>query len=167
MNCENIAGELIAYLDGRASEKERGTVEAHLKSCPACRERAEEFRRLWNVLEEAPAIEPSPGFDARLSQRMAAAPRVRRWGWLVPAPRLSFALALLLAASVWISLRPPAGVNSQGAPANSEEEFQMIKDLGVLENYDVLKNFDALSELPAARPSQTPPAAPQTGGGPS
>jgi hypothetical protein len=31
----------------------------------------------------------------------------------------------------------------------------MIKDLGVLENYDVLSNFDALSDLPAsAQPAQ-------------
>jgi hypothetical protein len=29
-----------------------------------------------------------------------------------------------------------------------QQDFEAIKDLGVLENYDVLSKFDALSEVP-------------------
>jgi predicted anti-sigma-YlaC factor YlaD len=149
MSCEKISNALIAYLDGRASANERGEVEAHLKVCAACRERAEEFRRLWNVMDEAGAIEPSLGFDARLRQRLAAEPQPKAWGWLIPAPRLSLAIALLALLTVWISARPQA--NYPGGTAGSEEQFRMINDLGVLENYEVLKNFDPLSDLPAAQ----------------
>lgn len=147
MSCEKISSGLIAYLDGRAGAEERHEVEVHLKSCAACRERAEEFRRLWQVMGEVPAIEPSLGFDARLRQRLAAEPRRRAWNWLVPAPRFSFAVALLAILIAWIGARQPVVEPAVG----SESQFRMIKDLGVLENYDVLKNFEPLSDLPAAQ----------------
>jgi len=170
MNCEKISNALIAYLDGRASSDERFVVEAHLKLCAACQERAEEFRRLWNVMAEVPGVEPSPAFDARLRQRIADAPKPKFWGWTAPAPRFALAVALLVALSVWVGGRQPRSVNPQNTAANSEEQFRMIKDLGVLENYDVLSNFDALSDLPASEPAQDqqqkPPSdAPGSGSG--
>ncbi|MGA7029061.1 MAG: hypothetical protein WBY24_10455, partial [Candidatus Acidiferrales bacterium] len=69
----------------------------------------------------------------------------------VPQPRLAFSMALLLALSVWMA-KLPRDVN----PATSEQQdFEAIKDLGVLENYDVLSKFDALSEVPVdATPEQ-------------
>jgi predicted anti-sigma-YlaC factor YlaD len=149
MSCETISSALIAYLDGRASAKEHGDVEAHLKLCAECRERTEEFRRLWNVMEEVPAIEPSLGFDTRMCQRLAAEPKRTAWSWLIPSPRLSLAVAMLALLTVWIGARPQA--NYPGGTPGSEEQFRMINDLGVLENYDVLKNFDPLSDLPAAQ----------------
>jgi anti-sigma factor RsiW len=149
MNCEHISTQLVAYMDGRATEPERREVEAHLESCAACRTRVEEFRRLWTVLDEAPVVEPSLGFDARMRQRVAAEPRPRLWSWLVPSPRLAFAVALLAVMSVWFSSPPPA---VEPSVVQSEQEFKMIKDLGVLENYDVLNDFDALSELPPVQP---------------
>ncbi|MHB8640616.1 MAG: anti-sigma factor family protein [Candidatus Acidiferrales bacterium] len=167
MSCEKISNALIAYLDGRASSDERGMVEAHLKLCTACQERAGEFRRLWQVMAEVPAVEPSLGFDARLRQRIAASPRPKFWAWMLPAPRFAFSVALLVALSVWVGGRQPRSVNPQTATAtaNSEEQFRMIKDLGVLENYDVLSNFDALSDLPAStQPQSSNAPAPGSGG---
>ncbi|MHB8754881.1 MAG: anti-sigma factor family protein [Candidatus Acidiferrales bacterium] len=155
MSCEKISNALIAYLDGRASSEDRSVVEAHLKLCTACQERAEEFRRLWQVMAEVPGVEPSLGFDARLRQRIAAAPRPKFWAWMLPAPRFAFSVALLVALSVWVGGRQPRSVSPQIATANSEEQFRMIKDLGVLENYDVLSNFDALSDLPASTQPQS------------
>lgn len=155
MSCEKISNALIAYLDGRAGVQDRVVVEAHLKLCAACRERAEEIRRLWQVMAEVPTVEPSLTFDARLRQRIAEAPKPKFWGWMIPAPRFALTIALLVALSVWVGGRKPSSVNPQSSAANSEEQFRMIKDLGVLENYDVLSNFDALSDLPAStQPAQ-------------
>jgi anti-sigma factor RsiW len=153
MNCKQIASAFVSYLDGRAAPDERRKVEAHLETCAACRTRAEEFGKLWNVLDEDAAIQPSPSFDARLRQRIAAEPVPNRWAWLMPRP--AFAMALLLAVSIWIGRLP-----SEGPVAKSDEDFHMIKDLRVLENYDVLSNFDVLSELPPVQPSSPaqPPA---------
>jgi len=165
MKCEDVSKELIAYLDRRASSAERSQVEEHLSGCVVCRTRAEEFRRLWSAMDEVPAIEPSFGFDARLRARVAEEPRPRWFGWLVPQPRLAFSLAMLLVVGVWMAKLPPA-VDSATAKT---QDFEAIKDLGVLENYDVLTKFDALSELPTSAPdSNAPPQDPMNaddGGG--
>lgn len=162
MNCEKVSSLLVSYLDGRASAEERSSVEAHLQTCGACRERAEEFRRLWSAMAEVPGVEPSFAFDARLRQRIAADARPRLWAWLMPSPRLAGAVAALVALSVFVSLRPNKPMMVGNSPANSEEQFRMIKDLGVLENYDVLNNFDVLSDLPAAQPLANQPEQPKT-----
>lgn len=148
MKCEEVSKELIGYLDRRANSAERKQVEEHLIDCGACRTRAEGFRNVWTALEEVPAIEPSFGFDARVRQRVAAEPRPQWFRWLVPQPRLAFSMALLFALSVWIAKLPTHNTNSTSATAvNESEQFQAIKDLNVLDNYEVLTKFDALSEL--------------------
>ncbi len=172
MSCEKVSNSLISYLDGRASAGERSSVEEHLKSCAACRERAEEFRRLWDVMAEVPAVEPSFAFDARLRQRIAAAGRPRPWTWLVPSPRLAAAVVALVGLSIFVSLHPNKPLVVGNSAPNSEEQFRMIKDLGVLENYDVLSNFDALSDLPGVQatpeqPEQRKPDDPGSGSGES
>jgi anti-sigma factor RsiW len=155
MNCERISNALIPYMDGRADATERREVEAHLAGCDACRVRVEEYRKLWNVLDEVPATEPSFGFDARLHTRIAEEPRHKWFGWLVPSLRLAFATALLVALSVWMANWPA----ERQEMMTSEKQFQMIRDLRVLENYDVLSNFEALSELPVT--DQAPQPDPQ------
>lgn len=150
MNCERFETRLIAYMDGRATEVERSEVELHLVACAECRARVEEFHRLWSVLDEAPAQEVSPAFDARLRSRIAAEPRPSLLTWLLPQPRLALAMSLLFALGVWISMLPPAQPDVV-AHAASEEDFKMIKDLPVLEDLDVVANFEALSEVPPAQ----------------
>lgn len=164
MKCEDVSKELIAYLDRRANSAERRDVEEHIVKCEACRTRAEEFRKLWTVLDEVPVTEPSFGFDARLRQRIAAEPKPRWFAWMVPQPRLAFAMALLLVLCVWIA-RP-----RDKAPANlsADEQFQMIEHLGVLENYDLLSKSDVLAEVPAAptpQPDQSDDQTPPGDGG--
>jgi anti-sigma factor RsiW len=145
MKCEEVSKNLIAYLDRRTNSADRGEIEAHLSSCPACWARAEEFRRLWAVMDEVPGIEPSFAFDAKVRQRIAAEPRPRWFRWLVPQPRIAFSMALLAALSIWTAKMPSSDLTSAG----KAQDFEAIKDLGVLENYDVLTKFDALDELPA------------------
>jgi anti-sigma factor RsiW len=155
--CTGMENKLVAYLDGRAKPSERRAVEAHLTDCAECRVRAEEFRLLWNALEDLPVLSPSSAFDASLRARIAAEP-VRRgfWDWL-PSPRLAFAVTALVVMSVWLSSMPriasdrtkvEAKVEAKVTQVATEADFRMIRDLPVLENYDVLSKFDALSELP-------------------
>ena len=164
MKCEEVSKGLIAYLDRRADSAERAEMEEHLAACADCRTRAEEFRQLWNVMDELPAIEPSFGFDARVRQRVAAEPRRRWFESLVPQPRLALSTALLVVLMVWVAKLPtrntvnPGMGGTIGANASAEQDFNAIKDLGVLENYDVVTKMDALSELAptAAKQSSQP-----------
>jgi len=152
MNCERMETRLVAFLDGRLEAAERVEVDAHLAGCAACRARAEEFRALWGVLDAAPAFEPSAAFDARLRQRIAGEPRAWWLGWLVPSPRMAVAAALLVILSISIvSLAPPPETaTAQVAQNSSEEEFKLINNLPLLEDYDVLTNFEVLTELSKA-----------------
>ena len=108
MNCTKIDAKWIVYFDGKANPSERREVEAHLASCSSCRQRAEEYRAMWDLLDEMPQILPSPSFDAAVRARAAAEPRRGLWAWLVPSPRLAFAVSMLLVLSVWIASRPVA-----------------------------------------------------------
>ena len=158
-NCEKISKGLIAYLEQRANPAERRDVEEHLAGCAACQTRAEEFRALWRVMEEVPAIEPSFGFDARVRQRVAAEPHRNWFGWFAPQARFVLSAAVLVALTVWVTKLPqnnnhPVTPTSVAENPSSDQDFDAIKDLGVLENYDVLTKFDALSE------SSTTPAPP-------
>jgi anti-sigma factor RsiW len=162
MKCEDVSKELIAYLDRRESPAERSKVEEHLGGCAACRTRVDEFRKIWTVLDEVPAIEPSFGFDARVRQRVAAEPRRRWFSGFVPAPRVVFAAALLIAVGIWVAKVP---LRNPGAPptvaAIQQQDFNAIKNLGVLENYDVVTKMDALSELAPATTPQPDKAQPE------
>jgi anti-sigma factor RsiW len=151
--CTGMEDKLVEYLDGRAKPAERRAVEEHLVACADCRVRAEEFRALWSALDDLPEISPSPAFDASMRARIAAEPARRGfWNWL-PSPRLAFAVAALVAMSVWLSSMPRvstdhAKIETKATQVTEEADFRMIRDLPVLENYDVLSKFDALSELP-------------------
>ena len=154
--CAGMENKLVEYLDGRAKPAERREVEQHLTACAQCRTRAEEFRLLWDVLDDLPVLSPSSAFDASLRARIAAEP-VRRgfWAWL-PSPRLAFAVTALVAMSVWLSSMPRV-VTVPPAPTQETEaaDFGMIRDLPVLENFDVVSKFDVLSELPNAQAAVT------------
>lgn len=160
--CAAIESKLIVYLDGRAAPAERHAVEEHLSGCASCRARAEEFRALWGVLDDLPAISPSPAFDVSLRKRIAAEPAPRSfWNWL-PSPRLAFAVTALVVMSVWLSSGPRVitspSVVSQAiheSKITAQSDFGMIRDLPVLENYDVISKFDALSELPVSPAAST------------
>ncbi|HWG59962.1 MAG TPA: zf-HC2 domain-containing protein [Candidatus Acidoferrales bacterium] len=162
MKCEDVSKDLIAYLDRRSNSADRVEIEHHLLTCAGCRARAAEFRALWGMLDAMPAVEPSLGFDARVRQRVAAAGG-RGWrGWVLLQPRLAFALAILLGASVWMA-KPPSA--QPGDMASGARSFEAIRDLNVLENYDVLTKFDALSELvPAGLPQASAQPADDSGG---
>ena len=152
MKCEDVSNELIGYLERRANSAERREVEEHLAGCAACRARAEEFRAISNLMGEMPAIEPSLGFDARIRERVAAEPQRRWFTWMVPQPRLALAAVLLIALTVWVEKLPPSNPVTLAPTTNaatSDQDFDAIKDLGVLENYDVLTKFDALSQTPS------------------
>jgi anti-sigma factor RsiW len=147
--CEDVGSKLIAYLDQRANPVERREVEEHLAGCAACRTRAEEFLSVSNMLGEMPAIEPSVGFNARVRQRVAAEPRPNWFAWFEPQARFALSAALLVALAVWVGRLPtsrPAAPSTAATAASSDRDFEAVKDLGVLENYDVLTKFDALSE---------------------
>jgi anti-sigma factor RsiW len=159
MKCQDVSDVLIAYLDGRIDSGDRREVAEHLAGCAACRTRADEFRHVSAMLGEMPAIEPSFGFDARARQRIAAEREARRGFFgLIPQPRVALSVAMLAALTVFIIKLP---LSNPGAPPSiatiQQQDFNAIKNLGVLENYDVVTKLGALSELVPVQPSGSQP----------
>jgi hypothetical protein len=151
MNCNDCGKGLVAYLDRRANSAERQAIEQHLSGCADCRARAEEFRTLFSVMDEMPVIEPSFGFDGRVRQRIAAEPKRRWFEWMVPQPRLALSGAFLAVLAVWMVKTAPMNPNVAPAVASvQQEDFNAIKNLDVLENYDLVTGIDALSQLAPA-----------------
>lgn len=131
-----MENKILGYVDGRLKESERLEVEKHLAACAACRLRVNEFRAVSGLLDELPMIEPTAAFDLRVHARVAAEPvKQGWWAWLMPAPRVAVAAAMLVAAMVWVGTR-------HNQPQIAQD------DIPVLENYDVLSNFEPLTELP-------------------
>ena len=140
-----MESRILGYIDSRLTESERLEVEKHLAVCPACRMRMNEFRAVSELLDELPAIEPSPAFDLRVRALVAAEPKKESWwAWLKLSPRVAFAATLLLLGAIWI------GYERQPQPPIPPEEAdaQMMQDLPVLEDHDVLSNFEPLKDLP-------------------
>jgi predicted anti-sigma-YlaC factor YlaD len=158
MNCSDVSRSLVAYLDRRANSADRSEIEGHLTECADCRLRAEQFRALWGVLDEMPVIEPTFAFDTRVRQRVAAEPQRSWFAWLVPQPRLALSAALLALMVVWVVKTGPVNHGSAATvavaqPGGQQEDFEAIKNLNVLENFDVVTSMDALSQLAPANAS--------------
>jgi hypothetical protein len=60
MKCREFDAHLTEYLDDCLSADERRSMDQHLLSCEACMEAHEEAAFAWNLLREAPLVEPPP-----------------------------------------------------------------------------------------------------------
>ena len=92
---------LSEYADGELPERDRRDVEAHLRSCPACREALDELRavvaRARSLADAPPADDLWPGVAARLGGSAEGPARVFQ---LRTARRFSFTLPQLVAAAL-------------------------------------------------------------------
>jgi anti-sigma factor RsiW len=147
MSCTRMESRILAYVDGRLKESERGDVEKHLAACTACRVRANEFRSVNDLLGELPMIVPSPAFDVRVRARVAAEPvKQNWWAWMWPSPRIAFAASMLLLAMLWVGYRSQPVVP---VIPPEEADASLMQDISVMEDHDTLANFEPLKALPA------------------
>lgn len=142
MSCERMETRILAYVDGRLKESERGEMEKHLDGCAACRLRVNEFRAVTGLLDELPVIEPSGAFNARVHALVAAEPQKRSgWlAWFAPSPRIAFVASMLLLATVWMGSIKPV------TPQIPEQDLPVVENA----DYDVISSFAPLSDLSQA-----------------
>ena len=78
MGCDELADVAAELALGVLTGRERAEALAHLEQCPACRENVRQLTNTGEeLLELLPAIEPPPGFETRVMDRL---------GLTVPAP---------------------------------------------------------------------------------
>ncbi len=98
--CQSIRKKLSAYQDGEVTTAEKDAIEAHLRTCEACRKQHEALLQTYRMLMSLPEIEPAPGLSRRIVDSATRAQEpfwVRALGealrWL-PAPAAMVALAV-------------------------------------------------------------------------
>ncbi len=124
--------ELLAgYLAKRLDPAQTAEMDRHFAECSDCRG----FLGVWERLDDFAAPEVTPGFDARLYERIAAEearrPWWRRlmWGPVVP---LAAAAALMAIALFVQTPRHPDAAK----PVNIEQVAQAVDDLDLLVSLD-------------------------------
>lgn len=100
--CDEISGELVAFLDGELADAERRPVAAHLSTCLGCRREIERLTSVRGWVSDLPSVEPSAGFAAEFWRRVEADPSIvakppgasRAWWWAAPALAAAAVVAL-------------------------------------------------------------------------
>lgn len=70
-NCQDIQADLSAYVDGELSPSQRTDIETHVASCPGCRQKLAELKRLVAGVAELPKLQPAPRFLAEVRRKIA------------------------------------------------------------------------------------------------
>ena len=70
MKCENVRGELVAYIDGEPSLAQTCAITGHLASCPGCRAESEQLREIVERTREAEPVQPPQDWWEKLRVRI-------------------------------------------------------------------------------------------------
>jgi len=145
---------VIEYVAGTLDDGTAGGFEAHLKTCASCRQLLAEQQSVWASLDAWHAIEPSPNFDQRLSERIAQEEQLpwwRRLAWLNlswrPVLPVAAASALLLIA---FFIKQPrfanSSVESTHEPRIEQQVQRALDDMEMLTQIgqDVAVSGDSL-----------------------
>jgi anti-sigma factor RsiW len=100
--CEQISGELIAFLDEELGESERRQIATHVSTCLVCRRELDRLTAVQRWVADLPDIEPSAEFAEQFWDRMNAEPTgahpkprsLRSLWWVVPALAAAAVLAV-------------------------------------------------------------------------
>ncbi len=71
MRCEDIQGDLSAYLDGALPMEQRAAIKDHLVSCPKCTMEMDDYQRIGRVLREEVAERAPAGLQERIRTEIA------------------------------------------------------------------------------------------------
>jgi anti-sigma factor RsiW len=163
MRCRTAEKRISDGLDGSLSARRQARLEAHLRSCPACRATRDALARL-QAGAALPAERPDEywaGFERRLETRLDREPAGQR-GVGLPFPvrrRLALAvagLALVAAAALWFALlRPQPALTAAWLP--DEDPFAPLlfeaesdPELGRAVEREILTWLEELSPAPGA-----------------
>ncbi len=99
--CQSIRKKLSAYQDGEVTVSEKDTIDAHLRTCDACRKEYEALIHTYEMFMSLPDMEPSPMLSRRIVEKAIRTDEpvwVRMLGGalrLVPGPAAMASLAIV------------------------------------------------------------------------
>jgi anti-sigma factor RsiW len=153
MSATHPETNLIPYLRGELSGRERARTAAHLDGCAACRTQAEALARTLQLIAQQVEELPTPEWAAyrtELRRKLAARETpTRRW-WQPTVVSGSFAAvgvaAVALLTVVALHRGNPGTQPSIGPLALAEPDVDVIgrTDVGLLRNYPMVERLDML-----------------------
>lgn len=159
MRCGTARRRISDDLDGALDPRRRSRLEAHLRSCAACRASRDALARLQAAAGPSPGRTPEDwaAFERRIASRLddagpgRAPVRVRRrWVWAAAGA----GLALAVAGTVWYAAsRPGTALTTAWMPAEDVlvpliEEAEADPELGRDIERAVLDSIDDLMPVP-------------------
>lgn len=132
--------DLVLHYYGEMPSAEEGPAAAHLASCGACQQSYTTLQRVLAVVDSAPAVDASPGFErlawARLEPALGPSGRGRWISWFVFSPaRLAFAAGVVLLIGTafiagWMMRETGPGGGRAPQSAAQVRERILLVDLG-------------------------------------
>jgi anti-sigma factor RsiW len=173
MSCDDIRHSLSLYADDGLTPEERDLCYQHLETCPVCRARVDQFRKLRSGLAmlSKPAVPTDlvpkinsalagAAAEARARRNATTVDRVNDWAltWLAPRPmRYTFSsiASVIIFASVFAALRPHMIALHEASAAF--EEMQMADEPGDFRTsaYDITKPISSESYAALRTPYNT------------
>jgi anti-sigma factor RsiW len=65
MKCENDKEQITLWINNEMTEAERNAFELHLAECAECRQELKAEQRIWNMMNEVSAPQPSTDMPVR------------------------------------------------------------------------------------------------------
>jgi hypothetical protein len=112
--CRQFEPELVELALGTLSGLERASVLAHVQDCASCRDQVDRLSGAVDaMLSLAPSLEPPPGFETRLFERMGlTGARRRSWSFHLRRRVAAVAMVGVLGLSLGLSLGLGGGAPS-------------------------------------------------------
>lgn len=132
---------LVAYLDGELSDEQTQLIDSQIASNADLRNRINQLRMTWDLLDELPVEPPSPRFAETTLEMAAVSATVETqslWNWLAKNTSriVIFILPLLFLGGFFSSKY-----------SQSRADRQLLRDLPILVDLRSLTNIDSLEWL--------------------
>jgi len=163
--CDKLAGELSALIDGELTAARRAEMEAHVAGCADCRTRVTELQKLAEGIAALPKAQPPPEFLAGVRRRIAnrdRRPEAPEWVRMVWSPWVGLPVKVAAIIAILVGLaalftpgnsarlkRKPA---VEVAQANKPAEVEVSNEPATLGVAPV----DTAEMLAGARPTGAP-----------
>ena len=151
---------LLSYSARRLDAEKRLAVEAHMASCPACREFHDSQAALWAALDQWEARPISLDFDRRLYQKIEEQQQLGWWArifgsarpmFLRPALPLAATACLLVVAG--LIMNTPERTPAPAAEAPQVREVEQMER--TLDDLEMLRQFNLAAPVTEGDHSRT------------
>lgn len=157
MDCNNVSGHLIDYIDGKLSPSVNTEIEKHLKECAACNLAYQQTKEMFTVYENIPLKEPGAGlkksFEEMLKKEKALLRQENQRG-AKTIRMVNYKILWQVAAAVLLLITGYlAGYNSNDNSKNTDQVAKMQQDLNEMKQQmqaiNLLKNESASQRIKA------------------